>query len=571
MNYYVVTNCRSEVRFYNAYSDDEIAVDGKVLTKFVSLDVLQKLQAQVSEENSLVVDKAYAAPRPFSEAEFRQTLKSLADIYRSAGLRKGDERIDPTVSFVVLKYIADQENARRTLNRAIELWDDLRAVAKDEDPKDLGAEFRKMVDLMWGEDSEYRDNIYQDFRDLIVFSPKLRNEHFRRVYNAPNGYNFHGADFDLFGAIYEEFASQTKKKEFGEFYTRRHITGVVARLLLRRETNPRDLKICDPACGTGGFLTESYKALRTNYSLSGKLDEATQAVLREDVFWGYDNDEKSVARTKLNMFLVGDGHMHIHDNDSLAGWNTKVGWQKSHFDYVVSNPPMGTYDGAAKVEDFHFTNERRYELLFAERIVEATRPGGEIALVINDGALEAPAREDFRKKLLAECDIHAIVSLTKFAFAPYTKEKTYVLFMQKKLKQERGQIQVVPIWHYIVDYDGFANSDKRFRTKYHDDLPELEDIFDQAVNLVRTFLTDSCEFDQRRGDFEREVNPREEDEGLFGRKFGYVEMESINEASFHNLLSEFHLRPMEVERIGVEQYSTRLQQAQEELRRLAQN
>jgi hypothetical protein len=68
------------------------------------------------------------------------------------------------------------------------------------------------------------------------------------------------------------------------------------------------------------------------------------------------------------------------------------------------------------------------------------------------------------------------------AFAPYTKEKTYILFLQRK---EKDKIQTFPIWHFILDYDGFANSDKRFRTKYHDDLPELEEKFDGAMSLLR--------------------------------------------------------------------------------------
>ena len=58
---------------------------------------------------------------------------------------------------------------------------------------------------------------------------------------------------------------------------------------------------------------------------------------------------------------------------------------------------MGKYDGEAKIENFSFTNEKRYELLFVERILEALKSGGELAVVINDGALEAPSRKNFRK------------------------------------------------------------------------------------------------------------------------------------------------------------------------------
>ena len=557
LNYYIVTNCRADFRFYNAVDDSKITVDGKVLTHMVPMEVLQKIQSQTNKDNSDVVHKTTLVAKPIAESKFRATLRTLADIYRSAGLKKGDERIDPTVSFVVLKYISENEKLTRTLNEVIKLWDDLRNVANEEEVGDLKVAFETMVHLIWVEDA-YKSNIYQDFKDLIVFPPKLKKEHFNSIYKALDGYEFHGANFDLFGAIYEEFASQVKKREFGEFYTRRHITGIVARLLLRNEINPRELKICDCACGTGGFLTEAYKTLRANYLNAGKFSDEAETRLKSSVFWGYDNDEKSVARTKLNMFLVGDGHMHIYENDSLIDWD-KNGWKQNEFDYLLSNPPMGPYDGDAKIEDFDFTNERRYELLFVENAIKATKPGMEIAIVVNDGALETPTRMGFRKKLLENCNILAIFSLTNYAFAPYTREKTYILFMQKK-QDGTGEFQKFPIWNFIVDYDGYANSEKRYKTKYHDDLPELEDKFDGAVRTAQKYLTNIEDFKSKRAQFEREVNQREKDEGLWGMKCGFVEIDNVNEDNCYNLLSENHLRPQAVRTITIARFNKALKE-----------
>jgi type I restriction-modification system DNA methylase subunit len=559
LTYYIATNCISDFRFYNTFNDEEINLDGKTITRLQPSEILEKIGTQVNESNSYVVHKISKSLVPFSETKFRTTLKNLADIYRSAGLKKGDERIDPTVSFVVLKYIGEKERGKRTLPKEINLWGDFSDIAIDENA-DLNSDFIKIIRQMWDEESEYKENIYKDFKDLVIFSPKLKNQHFKKIYKELNGFHFHGCNFDIYGSIYEEFASQTKKKDFGEFYTRRHITGVVARLLLRNEITGRDLKLCDPACGTGGFLTEAYKSLKGNYYGNGKLNEDVIKKLENDTFWGLDNDEKSVARTKLNMFLVGDGHTHIYEiDDSLGDWNKSIGWQENNFDYIMTNPPMGKYEGGAQIEDFKFTNEKRYELLFTEKILKATKHGGEIAVVINDGALEAPSRENFREKLLQHCDIYAIISLTKFAFAPYTKEKTYILFMRKKQKEDIGTIQDFPIWHFVVDYDGFANSDKRYRTKYHDDLPELEEKFDGAVKLAR-FFEDKKRFEMERGNFEREINEREKEEELTGMKYGYVDMVEINERNFHNLLSEFHLRPVKRIEITKEEYIKRLNQ-----------
>jgi len=571
LTYYIATNCITDFRFYNAFNDEEINLDGKTITRLQPPEILEKIGTQVNEFNSHVVHKTSKSLVPFSETRFRTTLKNLADIYRSAGLKKGDERIDPTVSFVVLKYIGEKERERRTLPKEINLWGDLSDIAIDENG-DLKGEFDKIIGQMWGKESEYRENIYKDFKDLLIFSSKLKNQHFKKIYKELNGFHFHGCNFDLYGSIYEEFASQTKKKDFGEFYTRRHITGVVARLLLRNEITGRDLKICDPACGTGGFLTEAYESLKGNYYGNGKLNEDVIKKLENDTFWGLDNDEKSVARTKLNMFLVGDGHTHIYEiDDSLGDWNKSIGWQENRFDYIMTNPPMGKYEGGAQIEDFEFTNEKRYELLFAEKIIKAIKYGGEIAVVINDGALEAPSRENFRKKILLHCDIYATISLTKFAFAPYTKEKTYVLFMRKKQEGNRGTIQDIqefPIWHFVVDYDGFANSDKRYRTTRHNDLLELEEKFDDAVKLTRLYLPDKERFERERMNFEREVNEREKEEGLTGTKYGYVEMGKINRENYHNLLSEYHLRPYKERRISEEDFDKRTEEIFERLKKI---
>ncbi len=549
LTYYIATNCTSNFRFYNTFNDEEIKLDGKTLTQLQPPEILERITTQVNEHNSYVVHKASKSMVPFSEAKFRATLKNLADIYRSAGLKKGDDRIDPTVSFVVLKYIGEKEKERRTLPKAIKLWQDMFNMVNDENA-DLKGEFDKVVRQMWSRESEYKDNVYKDFKDLLSFPTKLKNEHFKKIYRELGDFHFGGCNFDLFGSIYEEFASQTKKKEFGEFYTRRHIAGFVAKALLRNEITGRELKVCDPACGAGGFLTEAYKSLVRNYSMNGKLNEEAMKRLENDTFWGLDNDPKSVARTKLNMFLVGDGHTHIYEiDDSLTGWNKSIGWGEKECDYVITNPPMGKYEGEARIQDFEFTNEKRYELLFAEKIIKATKPGGEIASVINDGALEAPSRENFRVELLRTCDIYGVISLTKFAFAPYTKEKTYVIFVRKKQQENIGTVQEFPIWHFIVDYDGFANSDKRYKTKYHDDLPDLEEKFDGAVKLAVLYPKNKKKFERERRNFEREVNEREKEEGLTGMKCGYVEMTKINKGNFHNLLSEFHLRPVRAQNI----------------------
>ncbi len=517
--YYIVTNCNDLVRFYNVFNDEEIKLDGNIITNLQPVKTLIKINTQITESNSNVVT-SIVNEAVTTEKDFQRSLERLREFFRSATVKDSNEKINTIVSFIILKYISEMESFERTLDSVVRLWMD------------------------YGQNQNYKSNIdssitdifsnsygskYKDFKEMVVISNKLNNNHYAKIYAELDQYHFHGCGFDIYGAIYEKFASPKDKKEFGEFYTRRHITSIISKLLLRNETRPKDLTICDPACGTGGFLTETFKVLKENYESTNTLNEEVLKSLKTNVFYGYDNQKDSIQRATLNMFLAGDGHTHILEKDSLSDL------EEDQFDYVVANPPYGLYDGDVNINNFNFTNQRRFELMFLEKIVQAVKPGGEVAVILPDGVLETPSNEEFRKKILQHCKIHAIVSLTRFAFAPYTKEKTYVLFMQKKQKIDVGSIQSDPIWHFILDNDGFANSDKRFLTPNHNDIPELG----------KQFLTG-------------------EKEG----RYGFVSMNNVNVDNFHNLLSEFHLRPIITEKKTISEFNDSFDGLMDKLKKL---
>lgn len=79
----------------------------------------------------------------------------------------------------------------------------------------------------------------------------------------------------------------------------------------------KEFSIIDPACGTGGFLTESFKVLLNNYEKSGTLTTEAREFLSKRCFYGVDVRDENISRTRLNMFLVGDGHTHMYSDNSL--------------------------------------------------------------------------------------------------------------------------------------------------------------------------------------------------------------------------------------------------------------
>lgn len=114
-----------------------------------------------------------------------------------------------------------------------------------------------------------------------------------------------GSDLDFFWLVYETLANKNIKKDFGEFYTPRHIIRFIVRTLLRDETLPRPLS-CDPACGTGGFLVEAYLYLQNQYKDASAFSDDVLNSLRTSTFSGFDNnDTYSIPYARTNMLMAG--------------------------------------------------------------------------------------------------------------------------------------------------------------------------------------------------------------------------------------------------------------------------
>lgn len=339
------------------------------------------------------------------------------------------------------------------------------------------------------------------------------------------------------------FANSNEKREFGEFFTRRHYAHIFAKLLLKNEKYfncDRKFVVLDCACGTGGFLTESFKILRSHYEATNTYTGEAKRFLENECFYGIDTREENISRTKLNMFLVGDGHTNqFHDNTLIRKFNGV------RFDYIITNPPYG--NGSVKAATGSLST-KRLEIAFLVKIIHLLKIGGQACVIVPDGVLENPSYTALRQELLHRCAIQAVVSLPKFAFAPYTKEKTYALFFTKRSEQ-MTKVQRSPIWTYIIDYDGLANSDKRFPTKLrnnrngwvHDELSgwvstdgaEMNSVLEERWRNYDDGSTNGTEFVDEKGE-----------RGCL-RKGGFLSLNTIRSDRFLTLLPEYHLRPYE--------------------------
>ena len=460
--YFIVTNCRMSV-FYNALTLKEITLNKNPIREFQTVDILRLIKNRLTKEPRLAnIQTNVDSISTISEAIFNKKLWELATVYRGINFKHNPQKIDFTIGFISLEFyeekaVLDNEKDNRKI-----YWSDC---ADDSDGKlvaNIEAYIRRISDETGFK--EFR-NLIETLRIAIISGKKslVQKEDVRRIYNIINSMRpLHGTGFDLFGAVYEMFATSKEKKEFGEYFTRRHYAHLFAKLLLKDEqfwNRDREFTILDPACGTGGFLTEGYKVLNNNYERNKTAWNKAKEFLKYRCFYGIDVREDNISRTRLNMFLVGDGHTNMKDANALQP--KKHPFPINTFDYVITNPPYGS--GTIKANTSAMSTTRT-EIAFLCRIRELLKIGGRACVIQPDGVLENPSHMAFRKELLETCDITAILSLPKFAFAPYTKEKTYALFFTKR-SNEVTRTQTRPVWMYIIDNDGLASSDKRFPTK----------------------------------------------------------------------------------------------------------
>ncbi len=488
LSYFVVTNTCNLTRFYNAYTLDYVTINGEIITSFPQIDVLKKISTQVSPKNSNVELGDEKPSFGYTETDFQKSLFQLKNTYRSSKMDNDSEMIETTIGFIVLKYISEKEKKQRNIDSRTLLWDQFRVDHYEEDIKNLIEDILKC-------------GIYKDFQDALYINPKLTSKQCEKIVKELGKYSFHGCGFDIYGAVYEAYADKNTKKEFGQYYTRRHITRAIAEILLRDEKRPRNFTICDPACGTGGFLTEAYKVLERNYITSKTYTKEDEIRLQNNIIIGFDNKKRNIGLAKLNMFLIGDGHVLIKETD-----DSLISLEDNTYDYILTNPPYGIYKGDADISSFEFAQKSRMEMLFLEKIIKSLKPGCMGAAIIPDGVLENTSYSDFRYNLLCSVEIESIISLHEYVFRPYTSEKTYVVFFRKKIGTD-NKIQKDPIWMYIVENDGFQKGDKRYEI-LENDLPDLID----------NYLSDNAK-----------------------GKCRYVKASEINKDNFYNLLVEYYL------------------------------
>ena len=289
----------------------------------------------------------------------------------------------------------------------------------------------------------------------------------RRLITLINGETWMGLDMDIKGEIYEELLeknAQDTKSGAGQYFTPRELIKAIVDVM---QPKPGDT-ICDPACGTGGFLLAAYNYIIEHYS---PLEKDDLDRLVHEAFHGWEIVDNTARLCVMNLYLHGiganGGTSPIHVGDAL-GKDPGL-----RFSMVLTNPPFGkkssvafvTEDGEDQkesltiVRDDFWTSTSNKQLNFVQHVKTILDIHGRAAVVVPDNVLfEGGAGEVIRRKLLHECDVHTLLRLPTGLF--YAQGvKANVLFFDKKPASE------TPWTKQLWIYDFRTNQNFTLKTK----------------------------------------------------------------------------------------------------------
>jgi type I restriction enzyme M protein len=290
-------------------------------------------------------------------------------------------------------------------------------------------------------------------------------------------------DLDTKGDVYEYMLSKLSTSgDNGQFRTPRHITKMMARLM---RPTPEDV-ICDPACGSAGFLVAVSEYLREHYE-QAFYDKRFVEFYKNGMFHGCEFDETMISISAMNLMLHGVENPDLYDKNSLEEDYNVV----DSFSLVLANPPFkGSLETSTVAKSLSgFVKTKKTELLFLALMLRILKTGGRCAVIVPDGVLFGTdkAAVDIRKSIVDKQKLEAVISMPSGVFRPYAGVSTAILIFTKT---ESGGTEQV--WFYDMKADGFALNDKRTPMPDNDDIPDILNRWDNLeVEKKRTRLEQS--------------------------------------------------------------------------------
>jgi type I restriction enzyme M protein len=276
-------------------------------------------------------------------------------------------------------------------------------------------------------------------------------------------------DRDTKGDVYEYMLGKIATAgQNGQFRTPRHIIRMMVEMVAPK---PRDI-LCDPACGTAGYLVAAGEYLREHHP-----EIFTDAALRDHfnagLFHGFDFDNTMLRIGSMNMLLHGIENPDIRYKDSLS---EEHAGDDEQYSLILANPPFaGSLDYESCAKDLQrIVKTKKTELLFLALFLRLLKPGGRAAVIVPDGVLfgSSTAHKTLRKLLVEEHKLDGVVSMPSGVFKPYAGVSTAVLLFTKTNAGGTDHV-----WFYDMHADGFSPDDKRIELDHNrhdqDNIPDI--------------------------------------------------------------------------------------------------
>ena len=269
---------------------------------------------------------------------------------------------------------------------------------------------------------------------------------------------------DVRGDTYEYLLSKISQSgRNGQFRTPRHIIRMMAELM-----DPKaDDIICDPACGTSGFLVTAGEYLKERRKEEIFFNRQKKDHYMNHMFFGYDMDRTMLRIGAMNMMTHGIDNPFIEYRDSLSDQNP----DKDKYSLILANPPFkGSLDADIVSADLlKVCKTKKTELLFLALFLRMLRVGGRCACIVPDGVLfgSSTAHKAIRRELVDGNRLEAVISMPSGVFKPYAGVSTAVLIFTKT-----GHGGTNNVWFYDMQADGFSLDDKRSPVQ-ENDIPDI--------------------------------------------------------------------------------------------------
>jgi type I restriction enzyme M protein len=400
-----------------------------------------------------------------------QRVWNYCHVLRDDGVSYGDY-LEQLTTLLFLKMADEQTrppfNRPSTIPKGLD-WQSLKA----EDGPALELHYRQVLEKL-GKEPGMLGKIFRKTQNKIQDPAKLK-----RLVELIDGETWVGLDIDVKGEIYEGLLKKNAediKSGSGQYFTPRELIRAIVNVM-RPEPG---MTICDPACGTGGFLLLAHDYLSGSY----KLDKDQKQFLRSKTFKGMDIVDNVVRLCVMNLFLHGI-EANVDAIDSLLSQPSE------HFNMVLTNPPFGKkssitiVNGEGKADKETLTYERQdfwattsnKQLNFLQHVNSLLEIGGKAAIVVPDNVLfEGGAGETVRRKLLAACDVHTLLRLPTGIF--YAQGvKANVLFFDRKPASEKPWTE--KLWIYDL------------RTNRHFTLKESPLKYEDLADFVKSYNSEN--------------------------------------------------------------------------------